>query len=892
MATVLEGVVERVTYHDPESLFTVVRLRACQGPAATGANAVVVGRFVALNPGDKLRLWGAWESHPQYGRQFHAEEYQIFAPETLKGIEAYLASGRLPGVGPATARRLVRAFGLDTLRVLAEEPERVKEVEGIGARRAQAIIRAFQVERALQQVMVFLQGHGISPAYAWRIFRRYGPRAVAIVRENPYRLARDVPGIGFQIADRIARGLGFASHAPERLAAGLFYALEQASESGHLFLPRSLLLRQTARLLRLEGEEGRDPSNGPAGTVAGTGDGEGRGGGDGEGEGNGDGEDLDLRRLASVLDQVIREGELIAEEYGAEVAVYLPRWWRRECEAAERLRHLVDRPRTLSLFSHAEAAAAIARWEAREGISLSPEQREAVEKGLQESCVVITGGPGTGKTTLIRCLVSLWHEAEERFALAAPTGRAARRLAEATGWPARTIHRLLEFGRIDTEPGLPEDTGAGEGEAFEPGGVRERFGFRRNEDRPLETDVVVVDEVSMLDLSLAVSLLRALPERGRLVLVGDADQLPSVGPGQFLADLIASGRVPVVRLSRIYRQAEQSGIVTNAHRINRGLMPVWGFRDFFLVEETDADAVAELVVDYATRRLPAALGLTGEQAVEAIQVLAPMRKGKVGVESLNARLQEALNPAASGKPALVRGGYSFRPGDKVMQIRNDYRQTWVRPENGAEPAPGARELSELLAVLKALARQQAAEEAPDEGDMEIDNEVDVGDVKAGLDAEHGSIYPGNVDSGKTGAGGGAGKREQGHTATRVERGEGVFNGELGRIVAVDPARSEVAVLFDDGRLALYRDEQLDEIVPAYATTVHKSQGNEFAAVVFPVTFIAPSLMSRHLLYTAITRAKRVCVLIGEKRALAVYVRRGEQERRFTLLARRLADSGR
>jgi len=804
VATVLEGSVERITFRDAATLFTVARLRPANPPA--GESVVFVGRFVALNPGDRLRLWGGWESHPQYGRQFHVEEYQVLSPETLKGIEAYLASGRLQGVGPATARRLVRAFGLDTLRVLAEEPERVKKVEGIGTRRAEAIIRSFQAEKALQQVMIFLQGRGISQAYALRIFRCYGPRAVEVVRQNPYRLAREVHGIGFQIADRIARGLGFAADAQERLVAGLFYALEEAAEGGHLFLPRRQLLSETARLLKLEGEG----------------------------------------LLPPVLDRLLADGELVAEPFESNdgEAVYLPTWWQREQEVAVRLHQLLSRPYTLPLFGDG-AAAAVSDWEKQEGISLSPEQRAAVEKSLQSGCVVITGGPGTGKTTLLRCLVALWQAAGVHFSLAAPTGRAARRLAEATGCPARTLHRLLEFGRRED----------GEG-----------FGFRRNEDRPLDVEAVVVDEVSMLDISLAEALLRALPEKGRLILVGDADQLPSVGPGQFLTDLIASGRVPVVRLTRVYRQAEESGIVVNAHRINQGYLPRWGYRDFFLVERSETEQVAEMVVEYAARRIPSVFEWAGREALETIQVLTPMRRGKVGVDELNLRLQQVLNPPAPDKPEVQRGTHLFRLGDKVMQVRNDYRQIWARVrDDEARPAPGTPRLAELLQYLHKL--RWAADSSGDEraGGLSLDLDELEADEEATEERQ---------------------AAETGEEAA-PERGEGVFNGELGRIVAVDPTHHELAILFDDGRLALYSGDELDQLVLAYATTVHKSQGNEFPAVVFPVTFTAPTLMSRHLLYTAITRAKRVCVLVGEKRALAVYVRRGEQERRFTLLARRL-----
>ncbi|MBE3583465.1 MAG: AAA family ATPase [Limnochordaceae bacterium] len=846
--TVLEGEVERITFHDETSLFTVARLRP---DPPGGPVCVITGSFVSLHPGDRLRLWGDWQTHPQYGRQFLVDEYQVLAPETLKGIEAYLSSGRIPGLGPVTARRLVKAFGLNTLRVLWETPERLTEVEGIGPRRAARLARSLQREKALQQVLIFLQGHGVSSAYALRIYRRYGEQAVEVVRHDPYRLARDVPGIGFQTADRIARGLGFAADAPARLAAGLHYALYQASEAGHLYLPAGELVKvTTGNLLRLP-----DPTG-----------------------------------VRQQLEQMAASRELVALEQPLTdtTPVFLPHWNDLEAEVAQRLQRLAQRPLLLSLLRlPSQREKALAEWEKQEGLTLAPEQRQAILRGLGEGLLLITGGPGTGKTTLLRCLVHLAEEEQLRVALAAPTGRAARRLQESTGRPARTLHRLLEFGRRSDGRG---------------------YGFRRDANHPLNVDLLIVDESSMLDLELAAACLRAIPDSARLVLVGDADQLPPVGVGQFFQDALASGVVPTVRLTHIYRQSEESGIVLNAHRINQGQMPQWGFRDFFLVNRRDTAEIARLVVDYAARRIPRVMHWGRSEALEAVQVLAPLRRGATGVDQLNQQLQQELNPPAADKPELVSGGRVLRVGDKVMQVHNDYRLRWVRPQEGQTSAslstfhPGDPALWPWLRALWTHVRAasgaspmagEAGEQDEDLGDTALDLADPDGDEEEEADEGEGpdrygfeeAEDPGPADGNRQA--GTAPDRLWGRAATGAEFGEGVFNGELGRILWLDPQRGRLVVGFDDGRLAWYDRDRLAALQLAYATTVHKSQGNEFAAVVFPVQFTAPALMSRHLLYTAITRAKKLCVLVGDIRALATYIRRGEAERRYTLLANRL-----
>ena len=738
--TTVEGTLEQVVYSNEEGSWSVVRVDV---PGERGLTTAV-GNLQGTTPGETLRLTGAWEKNPKFGRQFRVESYLAIQPSTLVGIERYLGSGLIPGIGPKMAERLVATFGLDTLEVIENHPERLKQVPGIGPKRRAEIRRAWAEQRRIKDLMVFLQSHGVSTRYALKIYKMYGDEAMGLVRRDPYRLARDIRGIGFLTADRIASSMGVPKDAPTRIQAGVLHLLDQASGEGHVFLPRDELLRETVELLGVEPE-----------------------------------------RVAAAVDVLVKEEELEVEplpagagggEAGGE-AVYPTALWAAETGVLERVEALLDHPaRKVRL----DVEKALEWFQQREGIELAPEQRRAVSLGLTEKVLVITGGPGTGKTTLVRAVVDILLKKSVKILLAAPTGRAAKRLSEATGMEARTIHRLLEFNAQTRH-------------------------FERNAERPLTADLVILDEVSMLDVNLAWQMLRAVPDKGRLVLVGDVDQLPSVGPGRVLGDLIASGVLPVVRLSTIFRQARRSLIVVNAHRVNQGEMPVLDAGkgptgspegddgdggaggDFFFIPRSDPEEALETVCYLVTERIPSSFGL---DPVEDIQVLTPMNRGALGAERLNAELKERLNPARPGTAEVARGSRSFRAGDKVMQIRNNY-------------------------------------------DL------------------------------------------------------GVFNGDVGRIDAIDEEEGEVLCTFDDQRVT-HELSSLDELVPAYACSIHKSQGSEYPCVVLPFHSQHWVMLRRNLLYTALTRARELVVVVGETRALGRAVRSSHSDRRWSLLAERLA----
>lgn len=747
MTVALEGTLERITFYNEETGWTVGRLRldraGAEGPGSPDrrpggrlrgqATVTFVGHFPHLRSGDSLRLEGEWEEHPEYGRQLKVSSHQIVFPRTIEGIERYLASGLIRGIGPATARSLVRHFGENTLRVLEEEPARLIEVNGIGAHRAQMIARSFVEQKDIKEVMLFLQSVEVSPALAVRIYRHYGAGAVAALRENPYRLADEVFGIGFRTADRIALKMGIPPTSPHRLRAGLRHGLGQLAQDGHVFGPREWLEKQVS-------------------------------------------EGLEVHRdlVSAEIDGLAREGLVRVENFEEGQAVYLTQLHQAERAVAEKLRALA----ASTLDGRAPGEDELAAAAAESGIELSPEQATAVSEALRHGVLIITGGPGTGKTTIINCLLRLCRARGLRPLLAAPTGRAAKRMTEATGCEARTIHRTLEV-------------------TFSPAGGLE---FQRGEDYPLEADLVIIDEASMVDLVLMHHLLRAISPPTRLVLVGDVDQLPAVGPGAVLRDLINSRVLPVVRLSRIFRQASESLIVVNAHRVNQGLMPILNEkdRDFFFIEEAVPERILETVIDLCSRRLPRRLtewGMSPDPFTD-IQVITPMRRTVIGVDSLNAELQKALNPPGWGKAEIGGRGLPLRTGDKVMQIRNNY----------------AKEVS---------------------------------------------------------------------------------NGDIGVIRGVDQELGQVAVAYQGElgpRVVVYEREELDEIVLAYATTVHKSQGSEYPVVVMPVSTQHYLMLQRHLLYTAITRARKLVVLVGTKKAVAIAVRNNRLEDRFTRLAHRLRGS--
>lgn len=701
---VLDGVIERVVFAAEDESYVVVRFKPDEGTTLSA-----VGALAGLREGERVRLLGRMQSSQKYGEQLRVEAGYPLLPHTAAGIKAYLGSGRVHGIGPRLAERLVAAFGADTLRVIEHEPERLGDVSGIGPERSQQLQAAFLDGKSQREALVFLAGQQVPPALSVRIWRRYGEQTIPVVRENPYRLAEEVRGVGFLTADRIARAAGFPADSPARAAAALAHTLNEATDEGHVFLPQPRLLEKVAGLL-----------------------------------GNPDAAPPELERLVAE-GRLIREGE----------AVYL-RWQHKdEVEAAWRLRDLLGAP---VVRLPADAARA---FESQTGLVLAEAQRQAIAAAAEASVFVLTGGPGTGKTTIVKALVHLVEASDAKVLLAAPTGRAARRLSEATGRAARTLHRLLEFSPSEND-------------------------FLRNGDNPLEAGCVIVDEASMIDQQLLVSLLRAVPLGTRLVFVGDADQLPSVGAGNVLSDLLASGVVPSVRLHEIFRQARESRIVTNAHRILHGDTPVASdaadpSADFFIVPADSAEKAVELIGQLVTTRIPGRFGL---DPFEDVQVLAPMHKGHCGAEALNERLQGLLNPSGE---AVARGGRTFRLGDKVMQLRNDYERD-------------------------------------------------------------------------------------------------VFNGDIGRV----EARSEkgLVVRFDE-RPVEYDPESLENLVLSYACTVHKSQGSEYPAVVVPVLGEHWRMLRRNLLYTAVTRGKRLVVLVVEWRAVHRAVANDERLARCTGLARRL-----
>ena len=732
----LTAVVQETTFRNDDNGYTVLRV------ASGRAQQTVVGVLPQLSPGENVTFEGDWQEHPVYGRQFGAKSCQITPPTGLSAIEKYLGSGLIRGVGPSTARRIVQAFGEKALDVLDAHPERLSEVSGIGARRAEMILQSYAEQVGLRRALVFLQNHGMSPGLAMRVARYYGEDAVELVRANPYRMVMDIEGVGFLTADRMALSMGVDAHSEFRIRAALFYLLgEAAAGGGHTYLPRELLLERACAMLGMEREL------------------------------------VEPQITQSLLEKTLMAFSL--PDCGN--ALCLPAFFHAESEIALRLQKLMrERPykRVKGLSER------IRRYEQAQGVQFSALQKRAIQSAVEEGVLVVTGGPGTGKTTIIRCIISLLRD-ENDILLCAPTGRAAKRMSEATGEEARTIHRLLEYG--------------GDGDAFV-----------RCEDYPLEADCLIVDEMSMVDVSLMRGLLRALMPGARLIMVGDADQLPSVGAGNVLSDILQSDVVPSVRLTDIFRQDESSMIVLNAHRINHGEMPVLKTRDtdFFFERRALPSEAAQDICDLLQKRLPGYLGFPRErwqaEAARAIQVLSPTKKGDCGSISLNRRLQEALNPDSRHAPSLAHGETIFRQGDKVIQTKNDYQLEFVR-----------------------------------------------------------------------------------RTALGEETGKGVFNGDVGYIEYVDPSEHLMTVLFDDDRRVTYEKQQLDALELAYCLTVHKSQGSEFPVVVMPVVSGPPMLMARNLLYTALTRARRLGVLVGREEGVAGMVANDHVARRYTTLCDRL-----
>jgi exodeoxyribonuclease V alpha subunit len=735
--SLLDGVLERVTFANPETGYTIARIGPDRGTRGSrdGSDLVTaVGSLLGAQVGESLRMRGRWTSHPRYGRQFEVHSYTTVLPATTQGIQRYLGSGLIKGIGPVMAERMVARFGVDIMHIIESEPARLIEVDGLGPKRTAMITAAWAEQKAIKEVMVFLQGVGVSTSLAVRIYKKYGDEAISVVRDEPYRLAADVWGIGFKTADTIAAAVGIARDSPERIKAGLAYTLSEAADEGHCYLPAPNLIADAAKILEVPAE-----------------------------------------MITPCLDELAAAEGVVREEVpapagtGSQVpAVYLPPFLMAERSLASALlRLLAARADRLAAFSEVDWDKALA-WlrglRGRTGAPLAPEQEEAVRLALTSRVAVLTGGPGCGKSFTVRSVVALARAKGVKVVLAAPTGRAAKRLAELTGHEAATIHRLLQL-RPGGEPSFDATT-------------------------PLDADLVVVDETSMVDLILANKLVKAVPPGAHLLLVGDVDQLPSVGAGEVLRDLLSAGTLPVVRLTKIFRQAQQSGIVVNAHRINAGQPPgTAGFADFFWFSCEEPEEIAALVTDIVARRIPARFGL----APRDVQVLCPMHRGPAGAGNLNLALQEALTPFRDGQPERRYGGRVFRVGDKVTQLRNNY-------EKGAA---------------------------------------------------------------------------------------GVFNGTVGVVTAISLEDHVLTVLTDEDEQVDYGFDELDELAHAYAVTIHRSQGSEYPAVVIPLTMGSWMMLQRNLLYTGVTRAKKLVVLAGSRRALAVAVRSKGSGRRHTALAHRL-----
>ncbi|WP_291997125.1 ATP-dependent RecD-like DNA helicase [Candidatus Accumulibacter sp. ACC012] len=711
----LAGLVERVTFHNEQNGFCVLRLKV------KGERELItlIGHAPVVSPGEYASASGNWVTDREHGRQFRAVFVKIYPPTTLTGIERYLGSGMVKGIGPVYAGKLVKAFGAAVFDVIEQSPERLREIPGIGEVRARKITSGWADQKVIRSIMVFLHAHGVSTSRAVRIFKTYGQGAIEIVQENPYRLAQDIRGIGFLSADTIAQKIGIAKDSPLRAQAGISYALTEASGQGHCGLPYAELVPLAVKLL-----------------------------------------DIAESIIETAIAQEVADEVLLPDTVEGQACVFLAPLYYAEQSIAAQIQRLKTGGTTLPAF---EAEKAIPWVEQKLSIQLADSQKEAIRLALSSKLLVITGGPGVGKTTLVKSILTIMTVKGVKPLLCAPTGRAAKRLSESTGLEAKTIHRLLEINPINGQ-------------------------FKRNADNPLECDLLVADECSMIDVPLANQLLKAVATRTAMILVGDVDQLPSVGPGQFLTDLIGSGVVPVIRLTEVFRQAATSRIVRSAHQINRGVFPSLPEKgeasDFYLVAAEEPEVIAQTVVDLVQTRLPRKFEV---DSIRDIQVLCPMNRGITGARGINQALQAVLNPP--GEHSVDKFGNRFSVGDKVMQIENNYDRD-------------------------------------------------------------------------------------------------VFNGDIGFVTGVDQDEEELAVAFD-GRVVIYPFGELDELVLCYATTIHKSQGSEYPVVVIPISTQHYMMLKRNLIYTGITRGKRLVVLVGQKRALAMAVNGKQVERRWSKLKERL-----
>ena len=726
-----EGTVHSIIFQNAENGYTVLRLLTEEGEVVT-----VVGCIPCVAPGEHLAVSGVWEQHPQHGEQLRAVELERTLPEDEEEIFSYLSSGICKGVGPATARRIVDRFGAETLDILEREPERLSLIKGITAKKAQEIAVSFQQHMGLRRLMAFLAQYQLPPVLAMQLRQQYGDAALEMVENNPYLLSGDSCGVEFSVTDEIAMSMGIAADSMERLQAAVTFELSHNENNGHVFLPRNKLVAATCQLL-----------------------------------------DSESSLVEQALDDLIDRRAVVQEQVANVEACYLRRLWEAEVSACARLNNLL----AVDADESRQAEKTVAEIEREQGITYAAQQRQAVALAAREGVLILTGGPGTGKTTTVRGIVALFQKMGLDILLAAPTGRAAKRMSELTGMEAQTVHRMLGMSWNETS---------------------HQVTFTKSEKEPLEADAVIVDEMSMVDLCLFSALLRALRPGTRLVLVGDADQLPSVGAGNVFSDLIRSGRVETVFLREVFRQAEKSAIIRNAHAVNMGEPPQLTNNqgDFFFLCRRDAERVVSTVVELCKTRLPDNMGVPSDQ----IQVLTPTRKGPSGTIRLNQCLQEALNPRAPGKLEIQWGDRLFREGDRIMQTRNDYDVVWEKPD--------------------------------------------------------GTI------------------------------GTGMFNGDVGKIIQIDPSGEWLAVNFED-RVATYGVEMLNEVDLAYAQTVHKAQGSEYRAVVLAAMPAAQSLMVRGVLYTALTRARELLIVVGDDAAIRAMAANDRQQKRYSGLRWRLAHSG-
>ncbi len=722
----LQGQIERITFTSEETGYTVAKIKVY----GRRDLVTIIGNIINPTPGEIIKMKGEWGNHPKYGEQFKIVFCQTTTPASVHGIEKYLGSGLIKGIGPVMAKRIVKMFKEKTLEIIESEIDRLAEVEGIGLKRIGMIRKAWEEQKEIREVMIFLQSHGVSSGYAAKIYKQYGNEAIKIVRENPYRLATDIFGIGFITADKIAEKMGFAKDSELRAAAGILYVLHELTDEGHVYYPYEPLILKCKEMLEID-------------------------------------QDIIVKALGTVVadKQIVVEGIIQdpVEFQENNKAVYLASYHIAEKNLATRLRALVNAPQAIRKIDSGKAV----QWvQEKLSITLAEKQIEAVHCAAINKVMVITGGPGTGKTTIINAILKIFSAIKTKIMLAAPTGRAAKRMSEATGFEAKTIHRMLEYN------------------------MRKR-GFQKNEESPLDCDLLIVDEASMIDTLLMHHLLKAIPVTATFIMVGDVNQLPSVGAGNVLKDIIDSGILPVVQLNEIFRQAKESSIIVNAHKINEGIIPNFNssqekLDDFYFIHQEDPQQALEMIIKLVKERIPKRFGF---DSVNDIQVLTPMHRGTVGAGNLNIELQKALNP---GEDGVLRGGRLFRIHDKVMQIVNNY-----------------------------------------------DKEV--------------------------------------------------YNGDIGRITSIDEEAKEVKVRIDEREVS-YDYTDLDELVHAYAVSVHKSQGSEYPVVVIPVLTQHYVLLQRNLLYTGVTRGKKLVVLVGTKKAIAIAVQNNKTEKRYTLLQIRLKEA--